>query len=249
MPRDIYTVIEEQNLPDQLGTYRHIQFTNEGDVDVHAVTLTDTYHARLYQQKSQTQAFAKTLKELSEEENFVLGINGGYYTEDFKPDGLFMERKKILRPFSRERMLSACIRINMTGKVTLIPKNSECCFKASAYSAMQTGPWIIRNGAINPIIERSQSHLAKIQRFYGPHRRTVLAESNDKKMIVIITSSASLLQLANILKNYPQAFHIKKIITAINLDGGSSTAMYIKFDKQPFYASEFKRVKTFVFFN
>lgn len=83
--------------------------------------------------------------------------------------------------------------------------------------------------------------------FFGPHKRTLLALTNQNELLMVTTSQLNLMDLANFLQNYPAAFGANQIKTAVNLDGGSSTGMYIRFPDEPFYFHELKHVKTFIF--
>lgn len=241
-----FNVLEQRELPRQLGIYRHIEFKLDNAIDVYAVTLNDNYRARIYQQPEKIHLFAKSISDLSHEQNFILGINGGFYTTDFEPAGLYIDQGKILHNLKRSRLLNTCIGINREQKLFL-GKQRETCLHA--YYAMQTGPLLINQGIVNTNLKTLQAKAKNLQEFFEPHRRTILAESNDKQLLVIITSSTTLLDLATILTKYPQAFGVNKIVTALNLDGGASTGMYIGFPDNPFYFAEIKWVKTFVLFN
>ncbi len=238
--------LEQKELPNQLGTYRHLQFLSNNSIEIYAVTLNDNYHARIYQQPEKNQWFAKSISDLTREQNVILGINGGFYSTHFEPAGLFIDQGQTLQGLKRSRLLNTCIGVDRDQKLFLGKQRGDCLH---AYYAMQTGPLLIDHGNVNQNIKTLEQKSKNLGTFFAANRRTILAETSDGKFIVLITPSATLLEIAGILKNYPAAFGAKKIVIALDLDGGASTGMYIHFPDNPFYFSEIKWVKTFVFFN
>lgn len=241
-----FSVVEQRDLPQQIGIYRELKFPNE-DIELYVAILDHNYRARLYQQAEKNQLFGKSLKELHQNENFLLGINGGYYMQNYQPVGLFIAEGKTYQNLKKSRLITSCVGINNDNKLYLAKDRQDCL---QGYYAMQIGPWLIDQGEINPNIKKYEDKPGYLESFFNKNRRTVLAKTNgDKKLLVIVTPSATLLEIAKLLKNYPQAFGVNKVMTAINLDGGSSTGMYIGFKDDPFYYPELKPVKTFVFFS
>lgn len=238
-------IIEEKPLPNQLGNYRHIRVNLEDrNIDLYVATLNDNYQANIFLQPIPNQFFAKSLDELAISEKAIVAINGGFYTRNFQPAGLFIQNNITLRKLSKERLLATCVKVN--GDKLLLETQRENCLDAA--NAMQTGPLLINDGKEDEAIKLLQQRAAKLKTFFDANRRTVLAQANDHKLVVITTSPCSLADLTQILKDYPSTFGVNRIITAINLDGGSSTGMYIRFNADPFYFSELKNVKTFIFF-
>lgn len=237
-----YTIVEQKDLPNQLGTFRHIHFVVTG-IDLYVASLNDNYQAQIYQQSATNLFLAKSIKDLSQEHDFDLAINGGFYTPDFKPTGLFVDQGNTLVRLARDPLLNSCIGIR-TGKIFL-GKNRYSC--SGAMSALQSGLLMINNYNISNIVKRHTKNLAQSDSFFGPHRRTVLAKSADNKLLIIVTSEAPIFTLANLLKNNSAALGVEKIITALNLDGGASTGMFIRFKNDPFYYPEIRSVKTFIF--
>lgn len=242
-----FVILKQKVLANNLGVYRQIRFNNlETPIEISQVTLGDAYKARLYLQEEKNQLFAKSLEEISRANNFLLGINGGYYTPSYQAVGLLIEEGKTLQNFKKSRLLTSCIGITPTNKLFLGTLGNNCRY---AYYAVQAGPWLIDSGEINPNIKMLQDKPSYLESFFNRNRRTILAESIDKKIIVLITPAATLLEVATILKKYPEVFGVSKIATAVNLDGGSSTGMYVQFDSDQFYFPETRRVKTLLFFD
>jgi len=247
----VYSVLgfanaEQRELPNQLGDYHHFQIRPShilSNIDFYVVKLAAPYHARLYLQPVKLQSQAKFIGHL--EQPFVIAINGSYYSPDFQPVGWFVDKGKTLKRFARNRLLRSCVVINQKGLVTLVPR---CEGASSAFYAMQTGPLMIENGKIVEDIANLQAHSKIPASFFSPHERTVLAESTKGELLIVITSDAKLVDVADILQNHPERLGITHIKTAVNLDGGASTGMLIRFNEHPVYIREKKPVKVLVFF-
>lgn len=242
-----FNLIKQQPLPKQLGDFRQIEFTlatEDDPVVFYAATLNENYRASIYQQPEKYQFFADYIDELSRKHNFVIATNGGFYRPDFTPAGLYIDKGKKLQEFAYHSLLKPCVVINKQQKIKLETSRQNCL---NGFFAMQTGPVLIDNGEIQKSLTNKKVRTPKLQEFFGPKRRTLLAVSEDNQMIVIITSPIALSEAATILQNYSAAFGVKKIKTAINLDGGSSTGMYVRFSDDPFYFHEQRHVKTFLF--
>ncbi|CAN5470518.1 hypothetical protein BH10PSE19_BH10PSE19_02390 [soil metagenome] len=242
-------LITQKDLPNNLGVYRHLQIELEqpkGAVHLHVTTLNNNYQASFYQQTEERQALAKFLDQLSQQEDFHVAINGGFYTHAFKAAGLFKLQGNMLRPLARDRLLASCIGTDKNQKLLLGETRDSCM---QQFSAMQTGPLLINHGKVNENLVLLEQNMPKSKAFFMDRRRTIIAKSNDDKILAIVTSAVRLTDIAYILQKYATAMGIKETVMAIDLDGGSSTGMYIRFAEQPFYYPELKHVKTMVFFN
>lgn len=240
--KNFEALIKMNSLENNSGNYRNIQFTNK-NIEFDAVILNKGYHAKLYQQKNMNQFTAQSIREVGQINNSTVAVNGGFYTTDFEPAGLFIENGKVVKKTARDPLLTSCVYINNNGTLFLEKKINNCLH---ATYAMQTGPLLIEQGNINPDLKALQNKLTHFKSYFEPHKRTIVAQSSNKKLLLIITSPITLFEAATILKNSPHIFGVDNITMALNLDGGSSTGMYIKSNKSYFYISEIKPVKTFL---
>lgn len=242
-----FQVVAEKSLPHQLGIFKELQFVSADPeqriIHIYVVKLANTYHARIYQQPQTNQLFAKYIAQLGEQENFMIAINGGYYTPEFQPAGLLILQGKHLNPWAKNALISACIKINKNGKMSIGKNKLDC---VNSWSALQAGPLLINNTTVHSRFTVNPS--TRLADFLNENDRTVVAVSTQDDFLMMVTSDAKLAEIATILKNYPDAFNVRQIQTAINLDGGSSTGMFIRFSPL-FYVHEIKPVKTFLFFN
>ncbi len=241
-----FKIVRKKELPKQLGIFREIEFTtsNNQTGTIYAATLSQQYQAHLHLHESKIQFFADYIDALSRHHDFIIAINGGFYQPDFTPVGLFKYQGKIIKPLTRSSLLKSCVIINKENKITLETNLSEC---TKVNNAMQTGPILIQDGKINTELKRMQTKSKSMVDFFDSHKRTLLALTNENQLVMLTTSSLSLMDVANFLQNNPEAFGTSKIKTAVNLDGGSSTGMYVRFPNEPFYFHEIKHVKTFIF--
>jgi exopolysaccharide biosynthesis protein len=241
----VFHVFEEKNLPNQLGMFRHIQFTLDNNIDIYATIFNANMRAMIFRQSANNPFYADNLSTLSRYHPFVVAINGGFYTRSYQPAGLFIEKGNRIRALAKDTLLTTCIRVDRTGRLSLEEYRENCL---NAFYAMQTGPLLIEHGKVNQNINSLSEKLKKMNSFFSENRRTVLAEAEDHKIIALVSTPATLTEVAYILTQYPESFGVKKIKTALDLDGGSSTGMYVRFVKEPFYFYEQRHVKTFVFF-
>jgi hypothetical protein len=94
-------------------------------------------------------------------------------------------------------------------------------YKDKKYTLFQTGPVLIRDGVVQ--VAQIKSSLNGEGRFL----RTVLGITGTGEKFVLITRvNFTLLDLANMINAFP--VFKDKPLTVINLDGGTSTAMYSK---------------------
>jgi exopolysaccharide biosynthesis protein len=208
--------LKTKTLANGKGEYREISIATDGPLstsfEMIAVKV-NNYQARFYTQFDQQNA--ANVSTIGYEEKAFMAVNGGFFTPNFTPDGLFYEHGKQLSPYSNQPIFSAMVTINHQGQINIGPSNTA--YQNNQY-AIQAGPLLINQG---------QMLVAKVNQFDQFATRTILAESSDGQIIVISTSDISLYTLENILYQHPEWFGVKKIVTAVNLDGGKSSAIYL----------------------
>jgi uncharacterized protein YigE (DUF2233 family) len=145
-------------------------------------------------------------------EGAVAGSNGGYFHSDFTPLGLAVCKRKTVHPFERARLLSGVLAVR-NGRMELVRSSK---FKASAevQDALQAGPWLVERGAPVPGLNDARSA-----------RRTVVANDGKGHWALVVVSSVTLAEAAKILCVEGIAGTVR-IANALNLDGGSSTALW-----------------------
>lgn len=163
----------------------------------------------------------------------IAGVNGGYFQTDFSPMGLRISEGKMLNSILRAKLLSGILVASTSGKPEIIPSTAFSS-ESNLKTAIQCGPNIMRTG--KPV-----AGLNAVR----PARRTIVATDGKGLWALIILSpvtladSAEMLALPNVLGN-------TSIMTALNLDGGSSTSMWVKTSPTPFYLPSYATVRDYL---
>ena len=133
-------------------------------------------------------------------------INGGYFTPEFQPLGLFKIDGKFINK-RKPKKLSGFVAIDKKGVVSILTHSDDL---SPYHSILQSGPYVIDPGSKIGI----RSNDGEIS------RRTLIGKTTGNEIMIIITSPVSLYDLANFIKN-----KFPNIERLLNLDGGPSTAL------------------------
>ncbi|RNC78126.1 phosphodiester glycosidase family protein [Piscirickettsia salmonis] len=220
-------------LPEQMGWFKTLEVQSVGALPLTlsvAILKQGHYRAKLYVQPAGS---IDWVNEVVQQQHALIGINAGYFMENFKPNGLLMIAGKQYSAMKYNRLLSALVIINQQKSIVLKVRRQGY---RQAYSALQAGPIIVSNNKI------------AVKGNLRYHRRTVLAKADNGDLIILQSSVSNLYRLADVLVHHAAIFGVKKIITAVNCDGGSSSALMINNKEQPLYLSEATPVKTMLLF-
>lgn len=153
----------------------------------------------------------------------VAGVNGGYFHPDRRPLGLLVAGGKGLHGFERSRLLGGLVVVDAAGGMRLL-RASEFDPAAPANApgrlreAMQAGPFLVDAG--RPVAGLEATRAA---------RRTVVAtDGRGRWALIAVLSRLSLAETAALLSlpdALPGGFAVRR---ALNLDGGSSTALWVR---------------------
>jgi pimeloyl-ACP methyl ester carboxylesterase/uncharacterized protein YigE (DUF2233 family) len=211
--------------------YRRLKFQSKTgpykDFTAHVVLLQpDTYKVELIDNPSIKPDTYKSVAGLTKDKGAIAGINGGFFTKEFTPNGLFILKGKVLSPIKKLKspVLAGLMLIDENGKVELESINSYSELeKKGYYYGLQSGPFLIE-----PDNDISKAVLSNGMIANQVVKHTVLALSTDNQLLVISTSSVSLKNLADCLSRYPAAFGVDRIKSALSLDGGRSSAFSVR---------------------
>jgi hypothetical protein len=165
-------------------------------------------------------------------EGALAAVNGGYFQENFKPLGLVVSEGRVLQPLARTKLLSGLLVVSK-GSAQLL-RVGEFRQTDAVTDAVQAGPFLIDHGKVVPGLNSSRAA-----------ERTVLLADKQGVAALLVCDPVSLAQMAEILAT-PGLFPELKIDRALNLDGGSSTALWVDAEPWPFVQSEWKRVRNAV---
>lgn len=215
-------VLSQVNVNKQ-AQYRFLKFTSSTDQSfyVNSVVLSNNhYHAHIIDQENTLTLFpTNQIYKTTIQNNAFLGINGGFFTPENQPLGLLIIDGKQISKLSPSRLLSGLVLIQDNGEITITDRDASY---QQAKDVVQTGPFLMN--AAGKIVVKPQDQ---------KDRRTVLALSEMNDLLVLASNETTLFDLATVLSELPDAFGVKKIKIAINLDGGTSTAMSLLLPGRP----------------
>jgi uncharacterized protein YigE (DUF2233 family) len=168
-----------------------------------------------------------------EAEGCQAGVNGGYFHPDRTPLGLVISDGKLLHGFERARLLSGLVVVTRSGQISLL--------RAAAYKpapniwqALQAGPFLVDGG--KPVVGLNSKTRAE---------RTAVLSDNAGLFALLKCGSVTLAELAEILSN-PKVISELRVRRALNLDGGSSSGMWVRGEARAFYHPELKTVRNYL---
>lgn len=161
------------------------------------------------------------------------GVNGGYFDTNFKPIGLRVIDGTSASPLTRARLLTGVLCASARG--IAIVRVGEFSRRRKLDAAIECGPFLVDGGVRVSTLDEKRSA-----------RRTFAAVTRGEKAALGVSSELTLAQLGEVLASRSLANDFR-IWRAMNLDGGSSSAFWIrKNDGSAFSISEDKSVRDFV---
>lgn len=143
---------------------------------------------------------------------FVAGVNGGYFQEDFRPVGLMIADGRQVHAFEKAKLLSGILAVR--GSRIEIVRSSHFQNPGDVREAIQCGPMLVEGG--QPVAGLNSERSA---------RRTVAASDGRGQWALIYMTSVTLADAARILATQGVLGDWVPI-TALNLDGGSSSGLW-----------------------
>ncbi len=164
--------------------------------------------------------------------NFVAGTNGGYFHADWRAVGLEIADGETLNGFERAKILAGIFVV--TGGKPRLVRSADYTSSKKDTEALQCGPYLVNEStATNGLDEQRRA------------RRTVIATDGKKNWALLIFSPVTLADTARILTS-DTIFPNFKVAEALNLDGGSSTALWAATPGKPTYLREIASVRNYL---
>lgn len=163
----------------------------------------------------------------------IAGTNASYFHPDMTPLGLLISKGEHVHGQERAKLLSGIFATNTENQAYLL-RPSEFKLGPKTINALQAGPFLIDQGS--PVQGLNNTDSA---------RRTILATSSNDQWFFIQTSSLTLAETAQLLSTqalFPQF----PITRALNLDGGSSSALFMESKPEALYLREFVSIRSFI---
>jgi uncharacterized protein YigE (DUF2233 family) len=167
----------------------------------------------------------------SEKRGALAAVNGGYFHPDRTPLGLVVRQGVEIHPLEKAKLLSALLTVTPTSITIQRPAG----FKSSpaVREALQAGPFLVEKGKAIVGLEGTKEAA-----------RTVVIQNDKGHFGFLICKSTTLASMADLLVS-PAVFPEGKIVKAMNLDGGTSTALWVR-GTPNFYAHEWKGVRNYL---
>jgi len=162
----------------------------------------------------------------------LAGVNGGYFKRDRTSLGLVVSKGVPLHPLETSKILTGVLSVTAHGASLM--RTAEFKESNRVKEALQAGPFLVDRR--QPVAGLNAQRRAE---------RTVLLADSQGVVALLTSSPVSLAELGQILAT-PGLFGDLKIERALNLDGGSSTALWVAADPAPFSRPEWKPVRNAV---
>lgn len=227
---DQWTVERRESLsaPAGVNLARITVKSGEDSADVHAATFSPSMHSFGLMDDPKN---AYDLASAARARGAVVAVNGGYFHPDRTPLGLRVRKRKEIHPLERAPLLSGLLTVT-DHRIALL-RVGEFRRSPELQEAVQCGPFLVDGG--KPV-----SGLNAIRRA----KRTAIIEASGKRFGLIVTSEITLEEAGAILAT-PEILPGLKITRALNLDGGSSTGLWVA-SEPPLYLREIRNVRDFV---
>jgi exopolysaccharide biosynthesis protein len=154
----------------------------------------------------------------------IAGINGGYFQSDLQPDGLLISGGTIAHPIVHARLLSGVF-LQKRGRPEL-KRVQELTSVKGLEEAIQCGPFLVDNRRAVPGL--NQDRVAA---------RTFVFTCASEIWGVGICRSVTLADLSRILSDL-KLIPGHPIFRALNFDGGSSTALYVRLQSKALFSED-----------
>lgn len=172
------------------------------------------------------------LAEVMAQTHAVAGVNGGYFDPEDAPLGLLVSDGHIIAPLRKAKLLTGVLTASAT-RIDVV-RATRFSMNDKIRSARQCGPLLVERAA--PVAGLNDTR---------PARRTFAAVDGNGRAALGVCSAVSLAQLSRILCLTNLGGKMK-IIRALNLDGGSSSAFWFAGKEEAFSIPEAKTVRDFV---
>ena len=177
----------------------------------------------------------RDLEHAMQAHNCVAGSNGGFFGKDGNPLGLVVADGRRSGKPNRASDLTSGVLFQDGARLRIMRASSYFQNGDNPYQLLQTGPFLVENGkAVEGLSAKRHA------------RRTFILTDGGNQWAIGYAPPTTLAQLAATLAQHKQ-FTPFKVQTALNLDGGSSSGLWVKRgDHLPLYLREIRPIRNFV---
>ena len=224
-----WTVSEAISLdaPPGLDCMRRTAKHDRQQAELHIVTFATATHTLAVMDDPKSEFDLATA---ARHRGVLAAVNGGYFHPNRTPLGLVVRQGVTLHRLERAPLLSGLVTV-INDRPALL-RVAEFRASASLREALQSGPFLIDRG-------RPVRGLNTVR----PAARTVIFATDSGRMGLLVSQRVTLAEMAEILAI--PSLSKGTITRALNLDGGSSTGMWVAADP-PLYLREARDVRNFL---
>lgn len=168
----------------------------------------------------------------SRKRGVLAAVNGGYFHEDRTPLGLVVRQGVTLHPLEKSRLLGGLVVVAGPGPVAL-RRTAEFRAGTAPREALQAGPFLVDDARPVAGLEATRSAA-----------RTVVFTTTTGRAGFMTLRNATLAETAALLAS-EGLFSEGRISRALNLDGGTSSALWVD-GADPYYEREWKGVRNYL---
>ena len=154
----------------------------------------------------------RKLAEVAREAGALAGCNASYFHPDFRPLGLVISGSQAIHGQERAKLLSGILAVR--GNRIELVRSAAFRPGSDVSAAIQAGPWLVEDGTAIGGLDTTKRA-----------RRTIVATDGRGRWALIATSPVTLADAAGLLAS-GLAVPDWEVRDALNLDGGSSTALW-----------------------
>ncbi len=158
-----------------------------------------------------------SLADTMAENHCVAGTNGGYFSPEFDPVGLLVCDGRVIRAEQHARLLSGLLAVTANHISLRRTSESSSISVKHARQAVQCGPFLVEDR--KPVAGLNGTRAA---------RRTAVFTDGGGRWGLVVCSPVTLEEFGAILADPALTPGGLKIARALNLDGGGSTALWVR---------------------
>src|SRR6516162_4432861 len=165
----------------------------------------------------------------------IAGINGGFFEADLSPLGLLISNGRLIHPIQKANLLSGILLVK-EGRPRIV-RSRELSSIKGIEQAIQCGPFLVEGGRVVPGLNTER---------VAP--RTFVFSCGSSCWGFGICRSVTLAAMSEMLAK-AKWIRDNRIIQAVNLDGGSSTALYARLEKNEIFSEGKSIVSNYLIIN
>lgn len=210
----------------QKQTENHVKLLDINGLDYKGklLIIKDPYSIRVGY-SSNIPTTGETTSSIAEKAGAIAAINAGGF-KDFAyagtggvPIGFIMHKGKVIfNDYKNEKKLQDCVAFTKEGMLIVGMHSIEKLKEYGVVEAVSFGPPLIVNG--KPTIEKGDGG-------WGIAPRTAIGQKENGEVVMLVIDGRSIHSIGATLKDVQDILIANSVVNAANLDGGSSTTMYL----------------------